>query len=64
MRKILRGPVDLGSGEDADFARLHGDRAKNQHGVQLELDLIRWSTSSHRNRQGCTAGQLNEIPKQ
>ena len=31
MREILRGPVNLGSGEDADFARLHGDGAKNNN---------------------------------
>ena len=30
MREILRGPVDLGPGEDADFARLHGDGASNK----------------------------------
>ena len=27
MREILRGPINLGSDEDADFARLHGDGA-------------------------------------
>ena len=30
MREILRRPVDLGPGEDADFARLHGDGASNK----------------------------------
>ena len=30
MREMLRGPVNLGPGEDADFARLHGDGAKNK----------------------------------
>ena len=30
MRELLRGPVNLGSGEDADFARLHGDGVKNK----------------------------------
>ena len=31
MREMLRGPVNLGSGEDADFARLHGDGANNNN---------------------------------
>ena len=30
MREILRWPVNLGSDEDTDFARLHGDGAKNK----------------------------------
>ena len=31
MHEILRGPVNLGSDEDTDFARLHGDGANNNN---------------------------------
>ena len=37
MREILRGPANLGSGEDADFARLHGDGANNQEPILCKV---------------------------
>ena len=40
MREMLRGPVNLGPGEDADFARLHGDETKNN--IHVNNDVKPW----------------------